>query len=181
MRLTVTQDDHLVNQNHFVKGPIHIGRDPQSQVFLPNQSVSRQHAVIFLAGEGQWMIKDLQSANKTFVNGKALMESPLKTGDHVTVGNCAYDGESFILQHKAIKKLIERACQERQYFLLFHVGQYTSQTREQSAIVASILAQGRIFGEMYLESKPDGAAFTMSDLDYAMLVSIGIGAVQRNF
>jgi pSer/pThr/pTyr-binding forkhead associated (FHA) protein len=66
MHLTVKQKDLIVNQNHIIKGPIYIGRHSQSQIFLPNQSVSRQHAVVFLTDKGQWMIKDLQSANKSY-------------------------------------------------------------------------------------------------------------------
>jgi len=37
-----------------------------------------------------------------------------------------------------------------------------------------------IYGEVYLEGKPDGAAFAVGDRDYLMRVSIGIGAVQRD-
>jgi hypothetical protein len=59
--------------------------------------------------------------------------------------------------------------------------QYTSETREQSAIIAAIFAQDRIFGEIYLDNRSDGAAFAVSDRDHLMLVSIGMGAVQRNF
>jgi len=286
MRLTVKQNDQLVNQNHFIKGPIYIGRHSQSQVFLPDQSVSRQHAVVFLTDKGQWMIKDLQSANKTYVNDKAIMETPLRTGDRINVGDftldvdlekdeqvdqlihledthapisrqpqlitreldnrlapairipakramdlhellnkvarggnsietlkvlidvlfdqfqayrvwCAfrYDpegyaeekggrtniGESFELKHEAIKKLIEKACQNRQYILLSHIKQQLSLPREQSAIIAPILAQDRVFGEIYLDSKPECDPFTMSDLDYAMLLTISLSVIIENF
>lgn len=90
-------------------------------------------------------------------------------------------GESFELKHEVVKKVIEQACQNRQYILLSRIKQQSSQLREQSAIIAPILAQDRVFGEIYLESKPDCAPFTMSDLDYAMLLSINLGIILDNF
>ncbi|MFC1652529.1 FHA domain-containing protein [Planctomycetota bacterium] len=87
MRLTITQNGKQVHEAEFVKGPIHIGRHSQSQVFLASPSVSRQQAVLYLTEEGQWMIKDLQSANKTHVNGQPITEKALQAGDHIKVGD----------------------------------------------------------------------------------------------
>ena len=86
MQLTVKQKDRLVSQLQFVKGPVHIGRHPQSQVFLPHPSVSRQHAVVFQGQDGTWRVRDLQSANKTLVNNKAVTDVALHNGDRLTVG-----------------------------------------------------------------------------------------------
>ncbi len=286
MRLAVKHNNRLVNQIHFIKGPIYIGRHSQSQIFLPDKSVSRQHAVIFVTDNVQWRLKDLQSANKTYVNGKAVTETLLRTGDLIEVGDytidvdleeggqvsksihledthtpvsrqpqlitreldnklapairipahrakdlhellskvarggnsadtlkvlldvlidqfqayrvwCAfrYDpegyaeeeggrtniGEPFELKHEAIKKLIEQACEKRQYILLSHIKQKSAQHSKQSAIIAPILTQDKIFGEIYLDSKPESAPFAMSDLDYAMLIAISISVIIENF
>ena len=66
MRLVVKQGDRTVNELQFEKGPIYIGRHSNSQVFLPDKTVSRQHAVIYNTKDGQWVVEDLESANKTF-------------------------------------------------------------------------------------------------------------------
>ena len=87
MRLVVKQNDHLVNQIQCIKGPVYIGRHAQCQVFLRDLSVSRQHAVVFLKEDGPWMVKDLHSANKTYLNNDVIDEALLKTGDCIQVAD----------------------------------------------------------------------------------------------
>jgi pSer/pThr/pTyr-binding forkhead associated (FHA) protein len=81
MRLVVKQNGRTVNEFRFAKGPIYIGRHENSQVFLPDRAVSRQHAVIFNTQDGKWTVEDLDSANKTYLNDKAIHKVELKTGD----------------------------------------------------------------------------------------------------
>lgn len=81
MRLTVKQGDRLVNEFQFTKGPVYIGRHANSQIFLPDRVVSRQHAVIFSTQDGKWMAEDLDSANKTFLNDNQIHKTEIKTGD----------------------------------------------------------------------------------------------------
>jgi pSer/pThr/pTyr-binding forkhead associated (FHA) protein len=81
MRLVVKQNDRTVNEFQFAKGPIYIGRQESSQVFLPDRAVSRQHAVIFNTQDGKWMVEDLDSANKTYLNDRAIHKVEIKTGD----------------------------------------------------------------------------------------------------
>ena len=45
-----------------------IGRDPKSEVSLDDRSVSRRHCEIAIEGD-KFQIKDLGSANQTYVNG----------------------------------------------------------------------------------------------------------------
>ncbi len=70
----------IVGQSSFV------GRDPEIDVALSDTKVSRQHAIIEQA-DGVWMIRDLGSANGTFVNGRKISEPmSLKLGDQIRVG-----------------------------------------------------------------------------------------------
>lgn len=87
MRLIVKQNGQEVNEYQFLRGPIHIGRHPQSHLQLPSTSVSRQHAVIYDTPTGQWMIEDLDSANKTYLNGAVVDKAAIKTGDQLQVGD----------------------------------------------------------------------------------------------
>ena len=87
MRLLVKRGTSLVNDLHFSKGPIYIGRHHKSQVFLPDQSVSRQHAVIVTAQPDVWLLKDLGSANQTLLNGRPASEAALHEGDVITVAD----------------------------------------------------------------------------------------------
>lgn len=81
MVLVVKRDNHTVNEFQFSKGPIYIGRHTHSQVFLADRAVSRQHAVIFSTEDGKWVVEDLDSANKTYLNDEAIHKAEIKTGD----------------------------------------------------------------------------------------------------
>ena len=87
MRLVVKQGERNVNEFHFDKGPIYIGRNATSQVFLPDKVVSRQHAVVYNTNDGQWVIEDLDSANKTYLNGAEVHKSDIKTGDVIRISD----------------------------------------------------------------------------------------------
>ncbi|MHC4647084.1 MAG: FHA domain-containing protein [Planctomycetota bacterium] len=81
MRLTVKQDDSTINEFQFNSGPVYIGRHANSQIYLGHRAVSRQHAVIFQTQDGKWMVEDLDSTNKTFLNDEAIHKGEIKTGD----------------------------------------------------------------------------------------------------
>jgi hypothetical protein len=85
VQLTLKQNDSTVNEFHFSKGPIYIGRHTNSQIFLNHRGVSRQHAVFFQTQDGQWMVEDLDSANKTFLNDEAIHKAPIQTGDRLRI------------------------------------------------------------------------------------------------
>ena len=87
MRLVVKQGDRGINELQFTTGPIHIGRGTDSQVFLADTKVSRQHAVIFSTPDGNWMVQDLDSANKTFLNDNPIHKAKIKTGDRITIAD----------------------------------------------------------------------------------------------
>jgi diguanylate cyclase (GGDEF)-like protein len=63
-----------------------IGRDPECEVRLVDQSVSRRHAHIKLEMDGYYLT-DLNSTNGTFINDKAVTRQKLNDGDYVRIGN----------------------------------------------------------------------------------------------
>ena len=87
MRLVVRQSGQAVNEFQFTKGPIHIGRHADSQIFLPDRIVSRHHAVIFSTQDGKWMVEDLDSANKTYLNDNTIHKAEIKTGDCLRIAD----------------------------------------------------------------------------------------------
>ncbi|CAH0625303.1 unnamed protein product [Chrysodeixis includens] len=74
-----------------LRGVNKIGRDPQTcSIVLNLNSVSRQHAVINVLNGKEYMLMDLDSANKTKVQNKRLqpfVPHPLKNGDTVQFGD----------------------------------------------------------------------------------------------
>jgi pSer/pThr/pTyr-binding forkhead associated (FHA) protein len=87
MRLFVSLGGSSVNEIRFDRGPIYVGRQIGSQVFLPDQAVSRQHAVLYTTREGIWIIEDLGSSNKTYLNEKAIHKNELKHGDKIRIAD----------------------------------------------------------------------------------------------
>ena len=85
MRLLVKQGERVINEVHFTEGPIYIGRQLGSDVFLPHSDISRQHAVIFSTEGGKWILEDLDSANKTFLNNTAIHKNDIKNGDVIKI------------------------------------------------------------------------------------------------
>lgn len=62
-----------------------IGRDADSDIFLDDVTVSRQHATARLT-DGQWLLSDSGSLNGTYVNGSRSAEHVLRAGDIVNIG-----------------------------------------------------------------------------------------------
>lgn len=63
-----------------------IGRLPECAVQINSNMVSRKHARVLLRSN-EYLIEDMGSGNKTFVNGKmAEGETPLKHGDRIKLG-----------------------------------------------------------------------------------------------
>ncbi|MCK4913731.1 MAG: FHA domain-containing protein [Planctomycetes bacterium] len=85
MRLVVKQSGHTIKELRFDKGPIYIGRHLNSQVLLPDRAVSRQHAVIFNTHDKKWVVEDLDSSNKTYLNDEEIHKSEIKTGDYIRI------------------------------------------------------------------------------------------------
>src|SRR5437764_1093943 len=63
-----------------------IGREPDSDLTLDDTKVSRHHASLSVLEDGRVELKDLESANGTFVNGSRIETAMLESGDKVRVG-----------------------------------------------------------------------------------------------
>jgi hypothetical protein len=62
-----------------------IGRRPDSEVFLDDVTVSRDHALLIHRGE-DWYLDDCGSLNGTYVNRSRIESHHLQEGDEVQVG-----------------------------------------------------------------------------------------------
>ncbi|MFC1781177.1 FHA domain-containing protein [Planctomycetota bacterium] len=295
MRLIVKQSGNIVNEYKFERGPVYIGRHAHSQVLLPSLEVSRQHAALFATQDGQWFVEDMDSANKTYLNGKAIEKAEIKTGDSLLISSftieidletadetgqelhledtlitapveqnngraesareiiirkpdtehapdirlparrlkdflkateaiCKANGPDEILKSiinilfvqfdpfhmwcalrsipegpmtsqmgkrsdghyidltdiKANEKITE-AIDNSQFMLLPRVTIPPQQDKIRSALIAPILDPSGCFGVLYLENTMDQESYTLSDLDYLMLLAIHTAAILENF
>ena len=63
-----------------------IGRDPKSEIFLDDVTVSRTHAKIERTPSGEFRVKDLGSLNGSYLNAHPVSESNLSVGDEIQIG-----------------------------------------------------------------------------------------------
>jgi hypothetical protein len=61
------------------------GREPDSDLFLDDVTVSRQHAELRRM-TGGWLLRDVGSLNGTYVNRQRIEEVALAPGDEVQIG-----------------------------------------------------------------------------------------------
>lgn len=70
-----------------------IGRAPDNEIIVNDAAVSIYHAHVIMEPNAKnkhvqdFVIEDLQSTNKTYVNNKPVTRSILKNGDVIRVGN----------------------------------------------------------------------------------------------
>lgn len=61
------------------------GREPDSDLFLDDVTVSRRHAELRRMASG-WLLRDVGSLNGTYVNRERIEEVALNPGDEVQIG-----------------------------------------------------------------------------------------------
>jgi uncharacterized RDD family membrane protein YckC len=74
-----------VREFEIIDNEVHMGRELDNTLRLPDPSISRHHCVIRKVGGG-FEIQDLQSSNGVLVNGNRVQASPLRDGDRITLG-----------------------------------------------------------------------------------------------
>jgi pSer/pThr/pTyr-binding forkhead associated (FHA) protein len=70
----------------FDKPLISVGRDPESDVFVDNPGVSRDHFRLERTPAGEYQVVDLGSANGTFLNDQTVNTALLRNNDVVRFG-----------------------------------------------------------------------------------------------
>jgi len=87
-RLIVVSGMLLAQQMELGDKPVIVGRASECALSMPHPSVSRQHCRIWRDGN-RYLIEDLGSTNRTYLNGKPITRAELRDGDQISVGNNA--------------------------------------------------------------------------------------------
>ncbi|WP_224363401.1 adenylate/guanylate cyclase domain-containing protein [Hyalangium versicolor] len=66
-----------------------LGRHPANTLRLVDREVSKEHAIIEQSGR-DFILKDLNSSNGTFVNGRRVKEMRLRDGDEISLGSSKF-------------------------------------------------------------------------------------------
>ena len=69
-----------------ITGTTRVGRGDESEIVLLDPSVSRAHAIVELDA-GEPVVRDLDSTNGTYVNGRRVRVESLRDGDELRFGN----------------------------------------------------------------------------------------------
>ena len=80
--------------------PFFIGRHDECQLVLPGENIMRKHAKIRLQ-DGDFFLTDLATYHGTYVNGQSVVESAIRDGDIVRIG-----------EHKLRVQILEVAAPE---------------------------------------------------------------------
>ncbi len=91
-KLTLLDTTSLKAEDVFVVriGTTNIGRGTDNELSFPEEEfISRRHCQIAFH-KYQYVLKDLQSANGTYVNDVRIQETILRDGDHIQVGSLRF-------------------------------------------------------------------------------------------
>lgn len=83
-RLEITSGESQ-GQKIALRAGLTIGRGPTNSLVLNEPGISRRHAEI-VRSEVNWVVRDLNSTNGTFVNGKRITSQILRCGDVIKIG-----------------------------------------------------------------------------------------------
>jgi len=83
--LLVIQGPNQGDRYRIASEAMRIGRGTQNQIRILDTEISRQHAVVSLIDD-RWKLTDRNSSNGTFVNGSAVQQCDLMTGDQIQLG-----------------------------------------------------------------------------------------------
>jgi FHA domain len=105
-RLTLVMERNPVKVYDVDSSEVTIGRGEGLDIRIDNVSVSRRQAQIRREGAGGWAVKDLGSANGTFLNGERLTAPrPLMPGDEISFGKF-----SLFFEREIHEPIVERAA-----------------------------------------------------------------------
>ena len=107
-RLIVTRGVDEGKQFDLTGETVTIGRHSSNAVALHDTQVSRRHLEVRSEqGGGYWLV-DLGSGNGTLLNGHAIQEAPLRSGDTITLGQSVLIYTAGRTDHTSGNELTER-------------------------------------------------------------------------
>ncbi len=89
-----------VEEYELGKEQVYIGRDESCEVVLNDRKASRRHALITRAGF-KFVLKDMDSANGTWLNGQKILEAELAGGDRIRIGAVEFEFRAVSSEYKA--------------------------------------------------------------------------------
>jgi pSer/pThr/pTyr-binding forkhead associated (FHA) protein len=82
-------DGSVLERHEVTDKPLGFGRDPQADVPIEDDRVSRLHFTI-VPRDGKFFLQDNNSTNGTWVNGVRIAETELKPNDRIRAGQTIF-------------------------------------------------------------------------------------------
>jgi two-component system, cell cycle response regulator len=101
-----------VGMRMLLEKSIDVGRDPEAELPLRDESISWRHVRVEDRGAGVWAAVDLSSTNGTLLNGQPCQDSPLKPGDRVFIGKTILEFQEQDAIRAGFNKEVERLITE---------------------------------------------------------------------
>ncbi len=108
-------------------GETRVGRSSGCDLVISHPTVSRQHATFVYDGQS-CIVRDLGSRSGTLVNGRLARESPVATGDVVTLG----DVQISVLTHEAATFRTDEETGT------FSVGDFATKEHDKNEVLAEL-------------------------------------------
>lgn len=106
--ISITLNSKEIDRKVLDQELIAIGRDMDNDIVINNLAVSRCHAILQVH-DGKITVKDMASANGTFINGQKIEEGLLQEGDLMLIGKhilkLELGGKEEIIEQKANKEI----------------------------------------------------------------------------
>lgn len=93
----------------------------------------------------------------------------------------AADGRVMEPDEIEVKAKIAQAVDNKEFLLIPQVSSSAGASKTQSAMIAPIIDPTGCFGVLYVDNTADHRPYTLSDLDYLMLLAIHTAAIVENF
>lgn len=106
-RLLVRDQAGNTREILIAKTPFTLGRQPENDLVLLDNRISRQHARILSDGQ-DWLLEDAASRHGTYVNGERVELCRLKDGDLVNLGVSDAYQITFVAADTALQNLLEK-------------------------------------------------------------------------
>jgi hypothetical protein len=91
------------------------------------------------------------------------------------------DGGAVELSSIIVKEKVTQAIDKKEFLLIPRVSSGTDEPAVRSAMIAPIIDPAGCFGILYIDNAVNQEQFTLSDLDYLMLLAIHTAAIVENF
>jgi hypothetical protein len=91
------------------------------------------------------------------------------------------NGEALKLNDLMLQEAVNNALEKNEYVLIPHVPRQKGYERVRSAIMAPVLGTKGCYGVIYADNAMDHEHFSLTDLDYLMLLSIHVGVLIERF